>query len=311
MRIVSFLPTATEMLYALGLGSSLVGRSEHCVYPPAVRRKPVVVSSRIARTTRQDSAAIHKAVKKLKEEGAHQFQIDRNLLKRLRPDLLLTQNLCSVCAASHPEIEEAIVGLSPKPRILSLQGQNLKAILSDLTALGKATGKTAAAARVKNRLQERIARVRRRLRGISHRPRVWCCEWLEPLMAAGHWIPEMVEIAGGTDGLGQPGRNSRWLSWDQVRADNPEIIVVMPCSYTIRQTLREQRRLTGRPGWEKLPAVKDGRVFAVDGAFTHHAPPRLVDGIELFARLFHPDRMPGRQNFKLNQVRFSARLSST
>lgn len=289
MRIASFLPTATEMLYALGLGSSVVGRSEHCVYPAAALRKPVIVSSRVKRIARQDSRAIHEAVKKLKAKGAHQFLIDRDALRRLRPDLIVTQNLCSVCAASHPEVEEAIEGLSPAPRILSLRGQNLSGVGADLVRLGEAAGKKAAAGRLKDRLERRIDRVRKKLKKITPRPRVWCCEWLEPPMAAGHWIPEMVAIAGGADGLGRPGQNSRWITWEQVRASNPEVIVAMPCSYTVRQTLRERRRLTQRPGWSKLSAVRQGQVFAVDGGPFHHAGPRLVDGIELFAHLFHPD----------------------
>jgi len=298
MRIVSFLPTGTEMLYALGLGHSVVGRSQHCVYPPEVRKKPVVVSSRVKKIAAQDSLAIHKAVVKLRRENAHQFEINLPLLKRLKPDLVITQNLCSVCAASHDEVSEALQQLSPKPRVITLRAQRLSDVLDELKRLGEITGRKAAADRLMGNLRRRLDKVQRRVSKTAHHPRVWCCEWLEPLMAAGHWVPEMVEMAGGKDGLGLSGKNSRWLKWEQVRAYDPEVIAVMPCSYSIAQTLKEKSRLTGRPGWKSLSAVKQGKVYPVAGEFFHHAGPRLVNGVELMAGLLHPSRggsqQPGR-----------------
>lgn len=291
MRICSLLPTATEMLYALGLGRSVVGRSQHCVYPPAVRAKPVVVSSRVKKIARQDSRAIHDAVVRLRKENAHQFEIDVKTLKRLKPDLVITQNLCSVCAASHSEVSEALREISPRPKEVILQAQRFDQVFSELKKLGRITGRKTAAERLTHSLQKRVDRVKERVGKNGRRPRVWCCEWMEPLMAAGHWIPEMVESAGGADGLGLPGRNSRWITWDQVRAYDPEVILVMPCSYSIAQTLKEKRRLTNRPGWKSLSAVKNGRAFAVNGEFFHHAGPRLVNGVELLASLLHPKSM--------------------
>ena len=286
MRIVSFLPTGTEMLYALGLGRSVVGRSQHCRYPPAARKKPVVVSSRVKKIAAQDSLKIHKAVLKLREQNVHQFEINLPLLKRLKPDLVITQNLCSVCAASHDEVDEALQHLSPKPKVITLRSQKLSEVIGEIERLGAVTGRKAAALRLGGNLRRRLEAVRKRVSKLP-RPRVWCCEWLEPPMAAGHWVPEQVEWAGGKDGLGPPGKNSRWLKWEEVRAYDPEVILAMPCSYTIRQTLKEQRRLTGRPGWKDLNAVKNGRVYAVAGEFFHHAGPRLVNGVELLARLLH------------------------
>lgn len=292
MKIASLLPTATEMLYALGLGRAVVGRSEHCAYPPRVKAKPIVVHSRVKKAAKQDSLAIHKAVQKMRDEGAHQFKVDGRALNRLKPDLVVTQNLCSVCAASHPEVEEALARVSPRPRIVTLQAQGFRQVLDEMLRLGDITGRRAAARRLVGGLERRLGRVRRLLADVSQRPRVWCCEWLEPPMAAGHWVPEMVELAGGADGLGRAGKNSVWLSWERVRRYDPEVILVMPCSYSIPQTLREKKRLTGRPGWEGLAAVRSGRVHAVDGAFFHHAGPRLMDGIELLAHLLHPERVP-------------------
>lgn len=292
MKIASLLPTATEMLYALGLGGSVVARSQHCVYPPRVKSKPVVVHSLVKKIAKQDSLAIHKAVVKMREKGTHQFEVDHKALKRLKPDLVITQNLCSVCAASHPEVEEALKGITPRPRVVTLEAQDLTQVLREMLHLGEITGRQAAANRLAGSLQARLERVRRKLAGNGTRPRVWCCEWLEPLMAAGHWVPDMVKLAGGIDGLGAVGKNSVWLSWEQVRAYDPEVILVMPCSYSIPQSRREKKRLTGRPGWEGLSAARNNRVFAVEGGYFHHAGPRLVNGVELLAHLIHPDRVP-------------------
>ncbi len=291
-KICSFFPTATEILYALGAGRSLVGRSQHCHYPPSVKSKPIVVASRVKKIAAQDSVAIHRAVQRLRRENAHQFSIDVKQLQRLKPDLVITQELCSVCAASHSEVSEAIRHLSPAPRIVSLQGRRLNGIFTDIRRLGGAMDRDKTADRLIRQLQERMEDVRNRVNQISTQPRVWVCEWLEPPMAAGHWIPEMVELAGGIDRLGPKGADSRWVTWDQIRAYDPEVILVMPCSYSIAQTLREKQRLTRRSGWKQLSAVKKGRVFAVEGSFYHHAGPRLIDGLELFAHLLHPDRIP-------------------
>ena len=273
------------MLYALGLGRSVAGRSQHCLYPPQARSKPVVVSSRIKKIAAQDSLAIHNAVLKLRKQNTHQFEINLPLLKRLKPDLVITQNLCSVCAASHDEVDEALRHLSPRPKVITLRSQKLSEVIGEIERLGAATGRKAAAARLAGNLRRRLEAVRKRVSKLP-RPRVWCCEWLEPPMAAGHWVPEQVEWAGGTDGLGIAGKNSRWLKWEEVRAYDPEVILTMPCSYSIRQTLKEKRRLTSRPGWKNLSAVKSGRVYAVAGEFFHHAGPRLINGVELMAGLF-------------------------
>ncbi len=292
MRICSLLPTATEMLYALGLGSSVVARSQHCIWPPPVKAKPIVVRSQVKTIAAQDSLEIHRTVLKLRQQNAHQFTINLAALRRLKPDLVITQNLCSVCAAPHSEVFAAVKQLSPRPQVISLQAQKFNEIFTELKHLGMVTARDAAADRLVQRLQERIAHLQERLSGAPSRPSVFCCEWLEPLMASGHWIPEMVEMAQGIDGLGKPGENSVPLSWERIRSYDPDLILVMPCSYSIAQTLRERQRLARRPGWRSLQAVKAGRVFAVDGSLFHHAGPRLVEGLELFAHLIHPDLIP-------------------
>ena len=289
MRICSLLPAGTEMVYALGLGRHLVGRSGDCDYPPQAFLKPEVVVSRVSQLAPQDSLKIHKAVLKLQREGKHQFQLDISALKRLKPDLVITQNICAVCAASHPEVSAALREVSPKPKTISLGGTRLGHILSEITLLGRATKRTQAAGQLVNRLKKKIALIQAKVNRTKERPRVWCCEWLEPLMAAGHWVPELVELAGGKDPLASKGEKSRWISWEQIERTDPEVIIVMPCSYSIRQALKERWRLTQRPGWKKLSAVRNGRVFAVESGLFHRGGPRLIEGLELLAGLFHPE----------------------
>lgn len=305
MRICSFLPSATEMLYAIGAGRSVVGRSQHCTYPPSVRRKPVLVKSVVKKIAKPDSLSIHQAVIRLKRTNGHQFDVNAQLLKRLRPDLVVSQTLCNVCAASHTEVEEALAQLQPRPRIVHLKARTLSQVLEDLRALGEATCRQAAAAQVIRTLQHQLSKIGQRMRAARTTPRVWCCEWLEPLMAAGHWVPELVERAGGQDGLGEKGGNSKWITWDQVRAYDPEVLLVMPCSYSIPQSLRERSRLTGRPGWERLSAVRTGRTFAIDSRFSHHTGPRLLEGLKLFAHLIHPElKWPGGASLRGRYRRF-------
>ncbi|MBI3318728.1 MAG: cobalamin-binding protein [Candidatus Omnitrophica bacterium] len=292
MRICSFLPTGTEMLYALGAGRFVVGRSDDCDYPARVRNKPLVVASRVAKLAPQDSLKIHEAVLKLRREGAHQFTVNLPVLKRLKPDLVITQNLCAVCAAAHPEVSTALKQISPIPKTVSLQAKRLDEVFTEIRRLGEAVGRQKAALRLIHLLQERIARIRESVAKTLRQPRVWCCEWLEPLMAAGHWIPEMVELSGGSDGLNSPGAESVWLNWERIRSYDPEVIILMPCSYSLPQTLREAWRLIRRPGFKRLSAVRQKRVFAVETSLYHRSGPRLVEGLELFAHLFHPEFFP-------------------
>ena len=304
MRICSLLPSATEILCALGAGRSVVGRSPHCTYPPQVKRKPIVVRSQVKRVAKQDSLAIHQAVLKLRRENRHQFQLDISRLKRLKPDLVVTQTLCNVCAASHSEVDLALEALPRRPKVVSIQAQQLSGVFSDITTLGRATGKQAAARALNQKLKGQIAAIQKKLHRLKHRPRVWCCEWLEPLMAAGHWVPELVQLAAGEDCLGTVGGNSDWLTWEKIRATDPEVILVMPCSYSITQSVRERWRLTRRPGWKKLSAVRSGQVYAINSSFSHHAGPRLMAGLKLFAHLIHPEiKLPGAASLRTHYRR--------
>ena len=291
MRICSFFSSATELLSALGLSRSVVGRSEHCDYPPSVRRAPIIVRSRIA-SSRLSSQGIHDAVQSLRRRGEHQYLIDVPRLKRLRPDLVATQELCNVCAASHPEVLEAIQQLERPPRVVSITARRLDELFGCIEALGAATDRTERAAALTAGLRRELDEIRRRLQGITTRPRVWCAEWLDPVMAAGHWIPEMVQLAGGQDGLGRVGHDSIPMAWDEVVRYNPDVILMMPCSFSMARTTRELPLLSRRPHWRSLSAVKSGRVFAVETSFFHRQGPRLVTGVRIMAALCHPEWFP-------------------
>ncbi|MBI3312025.1 MAG: cobalamin-binding protein [Candidatus Omnitrophica bacterium] len=291
MRICSLFSSATELLCALGAGRAIVGRSERCDYPPSIRRAPIVVRSRIA-SDRLSSRGIHEAVEALRTRGEHQYDIDVALLKRLKPDLVITQELCNVCAAGHPEVLEAVERLQQRPRTIAVSARRFEELFESIRTLGQAIGRTKQASALSAALRRQVDTIRHRVKLARTTPRVWCSEWLEPLMAAGHWIPEMAAMAGGTDTLGRPGEDSAQVAWDEVRRDDPEVIIVMPCSFSMARTVKEFPLLTARPGWTSLSAVKAGRVFAVNTAFFHRPGPRLVKGLGVMAALFHPEQFP-------------------
>lgn len=299
-RICSFFPSATELVYALGLGSRLVGRSEHCTHPPAACRKPIVVRSQIA-SEKLTSSGIHKAVERIRRQGSHLYQIDLPLLKRLRPDGVITQELCSVCAASHPEVMEAIGRLSFRPKAVSISAGSIPELFQAIDVLGRVTRHRQEAEKLSRRLQSQWNEVARRAEEIEVKPTVWCAEWLNPTMVSGHWIPEMVAAAGGVDGLGLPGQDSRRVQWQEVCRYDPQVILVMPCSFSMERTRQEISLLTGRPGWKRLRAVKNNRVFIMEGSFFHQAGPRLIKGLQVMAGLFHPELF-GQPSFRCAQV---------
>jgi iron complex transport system substrate-binding protein len=293
VRICSLLPSATEICFALGLGEQVVGVSHECDYPPEAAGKPVLVTSRI-RTRDVPSGEIDRQATEAIAAGRGVYAIDREALRRAAPDLVLTQEICDVCAVPFGEVAEAVRGLPAPPRLLALNPTSVGDVLRDIRRVGQAAGRAAEAAALSQRLAARVEAVRLRAAGAAGRPRVFCCEWMDPLYAAGHWIPEMVEWAGGQNGLGTAGAPSAKVAWEAVRAFAPEVVVVMPCGFGIPETHREFALLASRPGWAELPAVRGRRVHAVDGhAYFSRSGPRLVDGLELLARLIHPELFPG------------------
>jgi iron complex transport system substrate-binding protein len=299
MRIVSLLPSATEIICALGLGDSLVGVTHECDYPEAVRGRPVVTHSLLDHSE-STSEEIDHAVRGQLHSGLSLYGLDRELLASLRPDLILTQALCEVCAVSYATVERAVRDVSAEfgglaPRVLSLEPNSLGDILATIAQVGGATGAERAADAVVAALSERIERVRAHAQALDARPRVACLEWIDPPYGPGHWLPELVALAGGTPGLGVAHAESRRITWGDIIAFAPEVIVVMPCGFDLEQTTAEALRvLPRRTGWVALPAVRGGRAYAVDGnAYFSRPGPRIVDSLELLAELIHPDHFAG------------------
>jgi iron complex transport system substrate-binding protein len=288
MRILSLLPSATEIVYALGLGDDLVGVSHECDYPEQARSKPVVSTSTPAAELRSD--AIHSAFSEHAHASHSLYRIDEQLLKKIDPDVILTQELCTVCAIPVAQVREAARILAGPRRVVSLEPNNLRQILENIAAVAEVTGRGAEAAALIAQLESRIARIRSATASVHERPNVFCMEWMDPAMAGGHWIPEMIRIAGGTDGLGSDGEPSTAIEWERVAEFAPQIMVIMPCGYKIARSLGEVDALTSRPGFFDLPAVKAGQVYIVDSpAFFSRPGPRIVDGLEILAQIIHPE----------------------
>jgi iron complex transport system substrate-binding protein len=236
------------------------------------------------------SPAIDRQVRDALKNGSGLYRIDEALLRRLDPDLIITQSLCEACAVTPSEVQRALAGLRRTPQLLSLNPTSLEDVYHAIEGIGKATGQETQAHRMVDALRSRVAKVQAQVQGERPR-RVACLEWLEPLYCAGHWVPEMVRWAGGVDLLGEAGIPSTVVSWERVVGCRPDVLVLMPCGFSLDRTATELDLLTARPGWKDLPAVQAGAVYAVEGpAYFNRSGPRLVDGVELLAALFHPHR---------------------
>lgn len=288
MRICTLLPSATEIAFALGLGDSVVAVSHECDYPAAAREKPVVVRGRID-SDNSTSRQIDDRVQRTLSRGESLYGLDLKLLQRLNPDLIVTQGLCDVCAVGYDDVMAAAGTLKPPARVLSLSPSSLGEVLSDIERVGNATGMSERAEDLVGSLRERLDRVAASVPDGRARPRVACLEWLDPLYAAGHWVPEMVELAGGADVLAAKHEPSVRVAMETLATAAPEVMVLMPCGFDEARTRREWQPLKDLPAWQAIPAVANGRVFAVDGSkFFNRPGPRLVDGLEILARLIHP-----------------------
>lgn len=292
MRIVSLLPSATEIVYELGLGDQLVGVSHDCDWPPEVLKKPKL--SQAVVHSEMPSAEIDQIVRERLHSGLSVYHIDAELLQKLNPDLILTQELCEVCAPSFDDVRQAVKLLHRQPQIVSLEPQTLEDILDNILTVGEVSGTILRAQKLVAQLQRRIERVRAQTESVAHRPKVCCIEWLDPIMIGGHWVPQMVEYAGGEDWLGEVGYPSRSADWEEVLTYNPDIIVLMPCGFSIERTLRELDLLAEREGWEELTAVKENQVFVVEASAYFNRPgPRIVTGLEILAEIIHPEIFSG------------------
>jgi iron complex transport system substrate-binding protein len=293
MKIVSLLPSATEIVFALGLGDSLVGVTDECDYPPEAVTKPVVSRSALPQGRPLAAREIDEAVRGKLAEGQPLYVLDTDLLRREQPDVVLTQDLCRVCAVPSGQVQAALDTLGlPEAKVLSLDPNSLDEVIAQIDVVGKLLERADEAAEVTSGLRDRIAKVReiaKRLPQLN----VFCLEWADPLFAAGHWVPEMVEAAAGINLLSEKGGPSRVVTHREVRDANPEAIVFMPCGYYLEEAEEESAGVFDHAELRETPAARNGNVFAVDATSYFSRPgPRIVDGLEILAWALHPDAYP-------------------
>ncbi len=288
-RIVSLLPSTTEIACALGFQQALVGRSHECDFPPGVEHLPILTEPKLDASA--TSARIDDRVKQLVRDGLSVYRVDAEKLRELRPTVILTQDHCQVCAASLRDVEEALTTwLGERPRVLSLNPNGLEEVWNDISRVASELGVEARGRDYVAELGERVAGIAEQTVRIRHRPSVACVEWIDPLMAAGNWVPELVTLAGGNSAFGEKGEHSAWLEWESLRAADPEVIALLPCGFDIERTRRELGPLIAQPGWGNLRAVQAGRVFITDGNQYFNRPgPRLFESLEILAEILHPD----------------------
>jgi iron complex transport system substrate-binding protein len=287
-KIVSLLPSCTEIVCALDCGEQLAGRSHECDFPPEIASIPICTAARL--DSAAASAAIDAQVKSISQGAASLYEIDAAKLRALRPDIILTQTQCEVCAVSLADLEKAL--LPPparRPEIVSVSPARVADIWKDVQMIAEALGVAERGRKLLWRLKNRVVDVIQKTCLMKNRPAVACLEWLDPLMAAGNWMPEVVDLAGGRDPLGVAGVPSRWLTWEALAKSNPDVILLMPCGFGLERARREAAVLENHPAWRKLRAVKTKNVFAADGNHFFNRPgPRMADSIEILAEILHP-----------------------
>jgi iron complex transport system substrate-binding protein len=288
-RIISLLASATEIVCALGFEDQLVGRSHECDFPESVKRLPVCTEPkfRVAGSSRQ----IDQRVRAIVEEGLSVYRVHAETLQALAPDVIITQTQCAVCAVSEEDVVEAVSGwLGKPPRVVSLAPDALADVWSDMRRVADALAVPERGESLVSRLRRRMDAITDRARGLPQRPTIACIEWIDPLMAAGNWMPELVEMAGGASVFGTPGTHAPRLTWDQLREADPEIILVQPCGFDIERSRSDMPVLTANESWPGLRAVRGRRVYLADGNQYFNRPgPRLVESLEILAEILHPE----------------------
>ncbi len=287
-RIVSLLPSATEIVSALGLG--LVGRSHECDFPPFVRELPACTEPKL--DPGAPGPEIDRRVKQLVRDGLSVYRVDPEVLRGLRPDVILTQQQCEVCAATPRDLEDALgEWIGAQPRILSLEPATLGDVFRDVARVAEALGVGERGRGLVGELTNRVSAIGEKTGHLAPRPRVACLEWIDPLMAAGHWMPELVRLAGGTCVLGESGQQSAWIRFEELRQADPDVIVVLPCGFDLARTRREMRELASSAAFAGLRAAREKRVAVTDGNQYFNRPgPRLVESLEILAEILHPGR---------------------
>lgn len=291
MRIVSLIASATEIVHTLGLTPSLVGRSHECDYPEEILGLPVCTKPSIA--VDGSSAAIDALVRRRIVSAISVYEVFSDVLTRLQPTHIITQTHCRVCAVSLDDVERALgADIASRPKLVSLEPNSLADILTDIRRVADTCGVPARGEQVVRDLEANMDRISKLCYGSNRRPRVACIEWLEPLMASGNWVPELVELANGENLFGDAGQHSPYMSWEQLRASEPDVILVSPCGFDLERTRREMYWLTDRPEWSDLKAVRSQQVYLIDGnQFMNRPSPRVADSLRIMAEIFHPTVM--------------------
>ena len=288
-RVVSLIASSTETICALGCGDRLVGRSHECDHPAWVQRLPVVTSPKFE--TDGASYAIDQRVRAIVEQGLSVYRVDAAAMAALEPDLIVTQVQCEVCAVSLRDLEEACCAtLASRPLVVALEPNGLEELWRDIGAVAAALGVADRGATLVEQLKHRMKAIAETASHLTARPRVALIEWIEPLMAAGNWHPDLIAMAGGVDRFGAPGVHAPWITWEALRDSDPDVVVIAPCGFNLARTADELGPLIERPGWDALRAVREGRVVIADGnAFFNRPGPRVVETLEILAEVIHPD----------------------
>jgi iron complex transport system substrate-binding protein len=294
LRIVSLIASATEIVHALGLGRQQIGRSHECDFPDEVRSLPVCTSPSF--DIAGNSAEIDQRVKERLTNALSVYEVFVDELERLQPSHVVTQTQCRVCAVSLEDVERALTGsISSRPKLIALEPNGLDDIWNDIRRVADSCEVSSRGEEVVVELSDRMRKISSKLRNARRRPRVACIEWHEPLMAAGNWVPELVELANGENLFGETGLHSPWMNWDDLVASDPDVIITMPCGFDLGRTRQEMYWLTDRPGWSELRAVRGGEVYLADGnQYLNRPGPRIVESLEILAEILHPDVMPPR-----------------
>lgn len=287
-RIVSLIPSATEIVAALGCETQLVGRSHECDYPESVQVLPTLTAPKF--DPRGSSAEIDRRVQELLRDSLSVYSVDANLLRDLKPTVIVTQAQCEVCAVSMEEVERATCDwLSDDARIISLEPLTVHDVLGDIRRVAHALGVPERGGVLTLTMRTRLDDIADRTANIADKPTVACIEWIEPLMAAGNWMPEIVRMAGGINLFGEAGKHSPWMNFDELQKADPDVIVALPCGFDIERTRQEMATLAGQPGFADLKAVREGRVYVTDGNQYFNRPgPRLLESLEILAEILHP-----------------------
>ena len=287
-KIVSLIPSGTEMVCALGCQADLVGRSHECDFPAAIRHLPICTEPTIA--VAGSSQEIHDRVSNRLKEALSVYRVETETLRKLQPDIIVTQTQCDVCAVSYTDVENALTeALDKQPTLLSLKATNLQGVWDDLLRVAQGVGKKQEGQQLLATYQSRISAISERCLGLEPHPTVACIEWMEPLMVAGNWVPELVQLAGGQSVFGTPGAHAPWITWEDLAEADPDILVLMPCGFSMPRIQEELPIMTRHPSWPKLKAVQTGRVYLTDGnQFFNRPGPRMIESLEILSEIFHP-----------------------